>query len=426
MRTGETRRPHVLVIVENLPFCEDQRVRKQIPVLLAAGYHVSVITRRDPGNAAYVGVAGLTVLEHPSQPEPSGAAGYLREYALAFWWAALRSAAVRLHSRIDVVQLCQPPDIYFPLAEVLRRTGATIVVDQRDLMPELFTARYGEQHRAIPAVLDRLERRTQRAARYTIVVNQYLRNRMIGAGGVPDRVIVVRNGPRWENVRAARPDPDVRQGHPYLCCWAGKMAQQDRVDLLVEAIAHYVHAQGRHDCRFLLIGDGECLPALRAQVTQLGLDPWVGFPGWVQEPELYSCLAAADVGLDTSLQAEVSPVKAMEYMGFGLPVVAFDVGETATLVRDCAVLVRPGDAEQFAGELAALLDDAPRRTALGRAGTRRVAEELCWERQAQTYLSVIDSAAGRQAPRAMAEWSVSGPTVDTARPVAGLGNGVIR
>ena len=35
-----------------------------------------------------------------------------------------------------MLQLCQPPDVYFPLAWLLRLTGARVVVDQRDLMPE--------------------------------------------------------------------------------------------------------------------------------------------------------------------------------------------------------------------------------------------------------------------------------------------------
>ena len=75
---------------------------------------------------------------------------------MSFGWAALRLArAAAARTRIDVLQLCQPPDIYFPLAWLLRWAGARVVVDQRDLMPELLgVARHGGP----PAPLMRLLR----------------------------------------------------------------------------------------------------------------------------------------------------------------------------------------------------------------------------------------------------------------------------
>jgi glycosyltransferase involved in cell wall biosynthesis len=392
-------RGHVLVVVENIPLGIDPRLRKQILALLAAGYRVSVITRRDPVNDACRRLPGLTVLEHPAPREPGRAVGYLREYLVAFWWAAVLSATVRARGRVDVVQLCQPPDIYFPLARLLRRFGASVVVDRRDLMPELFAARYGGGRRMVHVGLRWLERRTQKTADYAIGVNEYLRTRIVEAGARPDRVAVVRNGPRLESVAAARPAQELRAGTRFVCCWEGKMGRQDRVDLLLDAIAELVQRRGRHDCRFVLLGDGECLETLRADVRRRGLDPWVTLPGWLSEPELYCHLASADLGLDASLQAEVSPVKAMEYMAFGLPVVAFDLPETAATVRDAAVLVPPADIESFADAVEALLDDRSRRVALGEAGRRRIADELCWERQAPTYVSVIDRAAGLRGDR---------------------------
>lgn len=385
--------PHVLMVVENIPLCTDPRLRKQVATLLAAGYRVSVITRRDAGNDAYRDLPGLTVLEHPPPPEPARAIGYLLEYGAAFWWAAVLAVAAHRRRRVDVVQLCQPPDVYFPLAWLLRRLGVAVVVDQRDLMPELFTARYGS-HPTMCAVLRWLERRTQRAAHYAIVVNGYLRDRLVGAGAGADRVAVVGNGPSLGVVTATAADPSVRRGAGFLMCWAGKMNRQDSVHLLVDAIAGIVHGRGRRDCRFVLLGDGECLDDLRAQVTRLRLDEWVEFPGWVCEQRLFAHLAAGDLGLDTTLQGEVSPVKAMEYMAFGVPVVAFDLPETAATVRGAGVLVPPGDLDRFVDAVLALLDDPPRRAALAREGRRLIAEDLCWERQAETYLALIDRAAG--------------------------------
>jgi hypothetical protein len=100
-----------------------------------------VVSGRDPSNDAYRSVAGVRVLGFPP-PERASILGYAVEYGLAFLWAALLAARVLLTDRVDVIQLCQPPDIYIPLAWLLRVLGQKIVVDQRDLMSQLYSARY--------------------------------------------------------------------------------------------------------------------------------------------------------------------------------------------------------------------------------------------------------------------------------------------
>jgi glycosyltransferase involved in cell wall biosynthesis len=149
-------------------------------------------------------------------------------------------------------------------------------------------------------------------------------------------------------------------------------------------------------------------------VTARGLDDCVGTPGWLSEDDLYTHLATADVGLDTSLQVEVSPVKAMEYMAAGLPVVAFDLPETAALTVGAGVLVPPGDTSLLAAELDALLDEPLRARRLGREGRRRAVEELCWERQSATYLEAIDRAVST-ARRRTRHRRGAGPGVPTRR-----------
>jgi glycosyltransferase involved in cell wall biosynthesis len=288
-----------------------------------------------------------------------------------------------------VVQFCLPPDIYFPIGCVLSWLGATVVADYRDLMPELFAARYGTPRPAIQSTLRWLERRTHRVADHTICTNEYFRERLIEAGAKPGRVTIVGNGPVLARVERAVADPALRGEHKFLCCWIGKMGRQDRVDLLIEAIRHVVHELGRTDCGFAILGDGECLGETRSQSARLGLGPWVHFPGWLSEEEVFGYLASADLGLDTSLQADISPVKIMEYMAFGVPVVAFDVQETRVMSEGAAALVRPCNVEAFARELVALLDDGERRARLGEVGRMRVQRELAWERQSAVYLELM-------------------------------------
>jgi hypothetical protein len=130
---------------------------------------------------------------------------------------------LRLRGRIDVLQVCQPPDIYFPLCRMLRWLGTRVVIDQRDLMPELLAARYDHPPRAMMLALRWLERRTQRVAHHTICVNEYLRDRLIDAGARPAQVSVVRNGPVQARVDQAVADPGLKEPHRFT----GLLGRQD-------------------------------------------------------------------------------------------------------------------------------------------------------------------------------------------------------
>jgi glycosyltransferase involved in cell wall biosynthesis len=380
---------HIAIVVENVALGVDTRLRKQVDDLLAAGHRLTVVSMRDDDNAPYRGRPGLRVLEYPAPAQPSGALGYAREYLQAFLWAAYHLTRVRLRDRIDVLHLCQPPDIYFPLAWMLRWTGARIVVDQRDLMPELLRGRYDEPPALMLKGLHWLERRSQRVAHSGITVNSYLRDRLVAAGARPENISVVRNGPVLSRVKLAAPDPALRGEHRHLVCWIGKMGRQDRLDLLVKAAEKVVREHGREDCGFVVLGDGECLDEMRALTRELGLERWISFPGWLPEADVFSYLATADLGIDTSMQVEVSPVKVMEYMALGLPVVCFDLRESRLLAEGAGVFVRPGDIDELAASVVALLDDPVERKHLGAEGRRRITEELAWERQTPVYLRAV-------------------------------------
>jgi glycosyltransferase involved in cell wall biosynthesis len=363
---------------------------KQIGTLLDHGHDVCVITRKDRRNEPHRSRRNLRLLEYPPPREPGSLYGYLIEYGYSFGAASVLSIRALLSGRVDVVQFCQPPDMYFPLGWLFKRLGARVLIDQRDLLSELYTARYGDIPARMSAILARLERWSHSGADRITCVNEYLRNRALAASGLPaDRVTVVRNGPVLARVTRALPDSALRRSRQHLCCWVGVMGRQDRLDLLLRSIHHVVHGIGRDDCEFAIIGDGECLTEAKALAGDLGLDDWVHFTGWLPEDQVFRYLATADLGLDASLQVEVSPVKAMEYLAFGVPFVSFDLPETREISDGAAVYAEPGDVQAHGRAIDRLLADATRRKELGAAGAARVRDDLAWENQARSYLRVV-------------------------------------
>ncbi|VXB17852.1 glycosyltransferase family 4 protein [Aeromicrobium sp. 9AM] len=396
----DNRPPHIAAMVQNVSLADDNRLCKQVEALCSAGYRVTVITRHDDANEPWRNRPGLRLVEYRAPVDGASMKGHLREYVTSLMRQIPRLVQLHVRDRIDVLQICQPPDLYFPATAVARRLGIRVLLDQRDLMPETFAQRYASAPAKAMRVLHWLERRTQANVDASVTVNDHLRDRLIAAGGRPERIHVVRNGPVLDRLDRARDAEhlanrtELRRGFPWVVTWAGKMGRQDRVDDVIRAAELMVREWGRDDVGFMLLGNGECLEELQAMVEKRGLSDNVWFPGWLPELDLYRHLAAADIGVDTSLQLEVTPVKAMEYLGVGLPLVAYDVQETRRLAEGAGVLVTPGETEVIALELIRLLDNSAERSRLGEVGSERVRLHLAWERQSEVYLSIIADLAG--------------------------------
>jgi glycosyltransferase involved in cell wall biosynthesis len=380
---------HVLLVVENVSLARDHRLRKQATSLRAAGLAVTVICRRDPDNHQ---LEGVRVLDYPAPADAEGRLAFLWEYGYSWVRAAALTWRVYLSRPFDLIQVSGTPDIYFTIAAPFRLLGVPLVLDQRDLSPEVYAARFGTVKGLVYRALLACERFSFRAADHVVTVNESLRVVAQERGGLPaEAVTVVGNGPRTSRTidRPTLPAQPLGAEAGYVCCWVGLMGPQDRLDLALRAVAHLVHQRGRNDVRMVLIGDGEERPRAERLVDELAIRPHVEFTGWLQEDEVFDRLRVADVGLEPNMEPVVSPVKVMEYMACGLPFVAFDLPESRALGGDSGEYVTPGDVVAFAEAVERLLDDADRRAKLGQAGRRRVIERIAWEHQETAYLGVF-------------------------------------
>lgn len=388
LRRARTRGPRVLMLIENVPLARDHRLRKQAAALLAHRFEVTVICQRDPRNKTCV--PGVRVLEYPAPPEGSGLLAFAQEYAYSAVMAAVLTLWAFVRHGFDILQVASTPDIYFPVAIACRWLGRPVVFDFRDPSPETYEARYGRRDGATYRALLMLERCSLRAADRVLVVNESLRRMTRQRGGVDDaRIVVVGNGPAASRVARRALRPELRQGRPRLCCWVGLIGPQDRVELALRAVDHLVHVRKRTDCAFVFVGDGEARPAARALALELGLGDWVSFPGWAQEELVFDYMSTADLGLEPNTEEYVSPVKVMEYLAAGLPVVAFAAEEVVRLAGRAARYAPKGNIAAMARLIDELLDDGASRDQMGQIGQNRVKDFIAWDHQAGPYVSAL-------------------------------------
>ncbi len=414
---------HVLIIVQNLPVPLDRRVWLECQALTRAGYTVSVICPKGPGDPARQFLDGVTIYKYRPAPQAEGVLGYAWEFAYSWARTAALSVAAWRRRPFEVLQACNPPDTFWALAALWRIRGVKFVYDQHDLNPELFLSRFGTDlsagQRVQLAGVKFLERMTYRLADRVISTNESYRSIAVNRGRVPRRrTAVVRSGPDTQAMRPIVPDVDVRLGGDALLVYLGIMGPQDDVHVVLEVMDELVHRRGRTGLRAALLGFGDCLQDLKSQAHELGLDDVVAFPGRVGPAEIAQFLSSADIGVCPDRKTPLNDVstmnKVMEFMAYGLPMVSFDLKESRVSAEDCAIFVPSGDVPGFADAVERLLDDPDLRVSMGTRGRTRVVQELDWRPQARSYVGVFDELTGQVRGEALPDLAPVSATSETA------------
>ena len=383
----------ILIIVQNLPVPFDRRVWLECQALTSAGYRVAVVCPKGKGDPGYEVIDGVEI--HRYRPYAPGGSklSFVAEYAYSFLATAWHTLKARRNGRFAVIQACNPPDIFWPIALAFRLERTKFVFDHHDLCPELFLSRF-EHPPALPFKgLLWLERRTFRTARHVISTNESYRQIAIERGGKsPGDVTVVRTGPNPDRLKRGPAEEELKRGRKHLVAYIGVMGPQDGVDIAVRAAGIIVREFGRDDIAFTLIGSGDSYDELVALRDELNLQGHVEFTGRAPDELVTKIMSTASAGLSPDPKNPLNDVstmnKTMEYMAFELPVVAFDLRETRVSAQDAAVYATPNDVHEYAKALVALLDDEAARAQLGKLGRARVEDDLAWSHQERAYLGV--------------------------------------
>jgi glycosyltransferase involved in cell wall biosynthesis len=185
---------------------------------------------------------------------------------------------------------------------------------------------------------------------------------------------------------------------PHLLVYLGEMCVQDGVDHLVRALRILRDEQGRNDFHCVLVGGGPHQRPIQEYALEQGVGDLCTFTGRVSDEQLCRILSSADLAVDPDPKtawADLSTMnKVMEYMYFGLPIVAYDLRETSYSAQRAAVYARANDEADLARKISALLDAPEERAEMGSYGRARVRTALAWEFSVPPLLAAYDRAFG--------------------------------
>lgn len=387
----------ILIIVENLPVPFDTRVWQEATTLAREGYTVSVICPKGKGyNEDYEYLEGVHIYRHDLPKEGNGPIGYAREYFSALWHEYRLARKIYKERGFHVIHGCNPPDNIYMVASCFKGKGVDYVFDHHDICPELYEAKFGKTSGPLYKSQLWLERHTYDHCTFAFVTNESYKEIAIRRGGMsPDKVHVLRSGPRLERLKIQPPKPEIKRGKRFMVGYLGVIGQQEGIEYLLEAARYLRDEKGRDDIFWGIVGGGPHLEALRRKSEEMGLQDIVEFTGRVSDEKMLDYLNTADVCVNpdeyNAMNDKSTMNKVLEYMALGKPIVQFDLTEGRYSAQDASLYAERNNARDMADKIVMLLDDPERREKMAAIGRERILNELSWDHTSRALISAYDN-----------------------------------
>lgn len=385
----------ILMLLENNPYPQDIRVRREATTLADANYQITVIAPRRGNQPWRETIDGVQLYRFPEPPEGTGLLGYMLEYGWALVAIFLLSLWVWVRRGFDVIHVHNPPDMVVLVGLAYKAFGKKIVFDHHDIAPEMYTALFGKQG-MVYRVLLLFERLACQLADHVIVTNEsYKQVDMTRNKVAATQLTVVRNGPDPRYLHPIPADPTLGKPDKQTLCYVGEMGFHDGLDHLLRTVHHLVYVLERTDLHLLLVGSGSAYTTMKTMSQDLKLAEYVTFTGQVPHSDVLCYIGAADICVapepSNGYNDRSTVIKMMEYMAVGKAIVAFDLPEHRYSAQEAALYAHPNDEADFARQIVTLLDDPQLREQQGRLGRERVEQVLAWSYQAQQLLNAYRS-----------------------------------
>jgi glycosyltransferase involved in cell wall biosynthesis len=378
-------------------FAVDSRIQRQARALAERGDEIDCVCIGEEG-VERVGEGTIRTHRASVGKPRGGARAYLEGNARFLAGAARRVSALDRERKFDLIEVHNMPNALVLAALRPKVRGVPIVLNFHDTFPELFATLFDKEPGHPLVRLVRVEERLSAGfADGHIFVTEEARNLLAQRGIRAERSEIVMNTPDEGVFGQAREPITLPTDGDLRVIYHGGLADRFGVETLVRAVA--LLRQGGVPVTLDVYGsDAEAARALTDRAATIAPDGVRIAPRPTPVGEIPALLEQAHVGVVPTLEDDFTelllPVKLLEYVHMGLPVVASRLPVIESYFGPGEVrFAEPGDPASIAAEIEAIRADPIAARDRAQSAAARLAG-MEWQRQRQGYLAFIDGLVG--------------------------------
>jgi len=422
-----TRRK-ICMVVHN-SYESDNRVRRYAETLAKRGDYVEVFAICGRGGekrtATLSGVTFHTIKQRLGNEKNE----WMFAFQLLKFMIVSSAHLTRQHHRIryDLIHVHNIPDFLVFSAWYPKSTGAKLILDIHDIVPELFQSKFRSRRGGgYVTLLMAIEKISAKFANHVIVANHLWQERLICRSVPKNKCSVVLN---YVDPAIFHRRTRIRQDGKIIVIFPGSFQWHQGLDIAIKAFGR-VRAQ-LPNAEFHLYGGGGgryALANLSELVDALGLSACVRFGGGLTLDQVPQVMADADLGVvpkrADSFGNEACSTKIMEFMSQGVPVVVSRTKVDTYYFDESNVrFFNSGDDRAMAEAMLDVILHSEVRNRLVANGYDYV-ERHGWDRKKREYLDLIDSLLSETSDDYKLPWELLGTnTISRSRKAATTGGG---
>lgn len=237
------------------------------------------------------------------------------------------------------------------------------------------------------------ETRITNAAHVVVAISGVLRDILVEHGTRQECVLVLPNGVSPERFRPLPRETELARSLGLsgrtVIGFVGWFRAWHGLEMLVDAFASSgIAAQAS----LLLIGDGPAMASIRSRVARAGLADSVVMPGPVPHAETPRYIALFDIAVQPAANEYCCPMKIIEYLAMGKPVIAPAQPNILELVEPGreAIVFTPGDSSALSDALRRAVSSPGELDRLRKSATTAVSRrEFLWTNNARRVIEAV-------------------------------------
>ncbi|HZQ91923.1 MAG TPA: glycosyltransferase [Terriglobales bacterium] len=384
-----------ICMVSHSVYESDNRIRRYAEALAGRGDRVDIIALAGSDSMLdTTQLCGVNVhhIQFRKRNERSKWA-YATQLLRFFWAAARKLRELHYHVGFDLIHVHNIPDFLVFAAWYPRLTGARLILDIHDVVPELFSNKFNvPQTNFYIRMLKAIEHASCAFVDHVIIANDLWFEKVV-ARSVPRAKcsVFLNHVDRTKFYRHTRKRNDGK----FIVIFPGTFQWHQGLDIAVRAFARV--REKVPNAEFHLYGGGgggDRQAELQALARELGVGEYVKFFGSRPLEEIADVIANADLGVvpkrADSFGNEAYSTKIMEFMSQGIPVVASRTKIDQFYFDDSVVRFFPsGDDKAMADAMLEVIVNPAVRQSLIANGEEYVRHNS-WEERKADYLNLVD------------------------------------